>query len=94
MADLININALAELLAERVRPTRELIAEAVRQIVESGIMQKEWLDTAEAATYLGMSKVALEQMRKKNDGPKFYKPLPRVVRYKRSDLDAWVIKKP
>lgn len=50
----VDIAGLAEALAERVRPTRELIAEAVRQIIESGqLAQKVWFTTEEASTHVG-----------------------------------------
>ena len=51
--------------------------------------QDQFLDTAQAAHYLGYSMSALEYWRTKSQGPKYYK-LNRRVRYKQSDLDAWI----
>jgi predicted DNA-binding transcriptional regulator AlpA len=51
--------------------------------------QDQFLDTAQAAHYLGYSMSALEYWRTKSLGPKYYK-LNRRVRYKQSDLDAWL----
>jgi len=45
--------------------------------------------TEKAAEYLGYSTGTLENWRMSNNGPKFYKPLGRVVYFK-EDLDAWV----
>lgn len=38
----------------------------------------------------GMTKGNLAQLRYTGKGPKFYKPSPRVVLYKWSDVQAWV----
>lgn len=38
----------------------------------------------------GMTKGNLAQLRYTGKGPKFYKPLPRVVLYKWSDVQAWI----
>ena len=39
---------------------------------------------------LGMTKGNLAQLRYTGKGPKFYKPSPRVVLYKWSDVQAWI----
>ncbi len=44
----------------------------------------------EAATYLMTTTGALAQLAYQGRGPKFYKPSPRRVYYRKSDLDAWV----
>ena len=38
----------------------------------------------------GMTKGNLAQLRYTGKGPKFYKPSPRVVIYKWSDVQAWI----
>lgn len=38
----------------------------------------------------GMTKGNLAQLRYTGKGPKFYKPSPRVVLYKWSDVQAWI----
>ena len=38
----------------------------------------------------GMTKGNLAQLRSTGKGPKFYKPSPRVVLYKWSDVQAWI----
>jgi predicted DNA-binding transcriptional regulator AlpA len=51
----------------------------------------EYLNTAQAARYVGLSEEYLEIARHKADssGPNYIK-LPRAVRYARADLDAWM----
>ena len=51
----------------------------------------EYLNTAQAARYCGLSEQHLEIARHKDDGsgPNYIK-LPRAVRYRRADLDAWM----
>ena len=38
----------------------------------------------------GMTKPLLAQMRFRGDGPPFYKPTPKKVFYRKSDVIAWV----
>lgn len=55
-------------------------------------MSKEWMTTKEAAEYIGHSESTLETWRtetEKKQGPRYYKPLGKVL-YNRDDLDAWV----
>jgi predicted DNA-binding transcriptional regulator AlpA len=47
------------------------------------------LDTATAAEYVGLSKSTLEKLRVFGTGPKYLK-LNRAVRYRVSDLEAWL----
>ena len=47
------------------------------------------LNTKEAARYLSATKAYLDNLRVKGRGPKFVK-LDRLVRYRRSDLEAWI----
>jgi len=51
----------------------------------------EYLNTKQAAIYVGLSEEYLEIARHRDDGsgPNFIK-LPRAVRYRRGDLDAWM----
>jgi predicted DNA-binding transcriptional regulator AlpA len=53
--------------------------------------QNEYLDTAQAAHYLGYSKSNLELWRTMSPrrGPDYFKAAGRV-KYKKSDLDAWM----
>ena len=46
--------------------------------------------TPEAAAYLRLSKPTLERFRLTGGGPSYVK-LGRAVRYRRADLDAWVV---
>ena len=48
------------------------------------------LTPAEAEAYTRVTKQQLAQLRHKGTGPKFLKPSPRVVLYRRADLDAWL----
>ena len=47
------------------------------------------LDTSEAAAHVRLSKPTLERFRTSGNGPAFVK-LGKSVRYRRSDLDAWL----
>jgi len=48
-----------------------------------------FITTPQAAEYLGMKPQTLEAWRCRGGGPKFAK-LGRAVRYRQSDLDAWI----
>ena len=50
-----------------------------------------WLTTKEAARYLNCHPNTLEKMRCRGDGPRFYKFGSKAVRYKKSDLDAFLM---
>ncbi len=63
----------------------EAVAEALREALPTA----EYLTTIQAAAYLGLSRQYLEIARHKGEGMPFVK-LSRCVRYKRSDLDAYM----
>ena len=54
-----------------------------------GTTQFQFLNTREAAAYLGVSTSLLEKMRVRGDGPQYAKLGARVI-YTREDLDALV----
>jgi len=49
-----------------------------------------WLTRQEAAEYARTTARTLATLAYKHKGPKFSKPSPRKVLYRRSDLDAWI----
>jgi len=48
-----------------------------------------FLDSDQAAEYLGLKRTTLEAWRTRGSGPRFVK-LGRLVKYRRSDLDAFI----
>jgi predicted DNA-binding transcriptional regulator AlpA len=48
------------------------------------------LNTRELADWLGVSRLWLELGRARNYGPKFMRLGPRMVRYRRADVLAWL----
>jgi predicted DNA-binding transcriptional regulator AlpA len=71
-------------LAEIERTVRTVLSEYV-------LPANEYLTTQQAAKYVGLSEEYLEIARHKKDGsgPEYIK-LPKVVRYRRADLDKWM----
>lgn len=74
-----------------------LILEAAREAVAQALAaaqqpqpSREYINTEEASAYLGLSKPQLEIWRSQGDGPPYIK-LSRLVRYKKSDLDSWMV---
>jgi predicted DNA-binding transcriptional regulator AlpA len=53
-------------------------------------MEQEFIHPAEVTEITGLSIAALAQLRYQGRGPRFYKPTPRTVLYKRSEVVAWV----
>lgn len=49
------------------------------------------LNPAEAAEFLGISKVSLARLRAAETGPAYFKPSPGIVRYSLEDLQAWML---
>lgn len=53
-------------------------------------MDTDFIDPDTASDIAGLSVAALAQLRYRGDGPRFYKPTARTVRYKRSEVIAWI----
>ena len=51
--------------------------------------QNTFLDSDQAAEYLGLKRTTLEAWRCRGNGPQFVK-LGRLVKYRRADLDAFI----
>lgn len=67
------------------------VALALREALDARETQQpiEWLDTPRAARHLGVSIGRLEVWRCHGGGPPYSK-IGRIVRYKVSELDAWM----
>ncbi len=50
----------------------------------------EYMQPSEVCELTGLSVGALAQLRYQGTGPTFYKPTPRTVLYKRSEVVAWI----
>jgi hypothetical protein len=48
------------------------------------------LTPREASAYSRITETNLAQLRFRGKGPRFLKPTPRTVLYRKSDLDAWL----
>lgn len=64
-------------------------AEAVSRALSTRLPAPEYLNTEQAAAYLGLSRQYLEIKRCRGGGPRFVK-LGSAVRYKRSELDKYM----
>ncbi len=53
-------------------------------------MEDDFIQPAAVSEMTGMSTGALAQLRYTGTGPRFYKPTPKTVLYKRSEVIAWV----
>jgi predicted DNA-binding transcriptional regulator AlpA len=53
-------------------------------------MENDFIQIEEAAQLVGISPARLAQLRFMGTGPQFYKPTPRKVLYKRSEVLAWI----
>ncbi len=53
-------------------------------------MEEEFIQPTTVTEITGLSIAALAQLRTRGRGPKYYKPTPRTVLYKRSEVIAWV----
>jgi len=68
------------------------LREVIHEEVSKAIILKGstlYMDTPEAAKYLGVSPQYLEGARHRGEGPPYSK-LVRRVKYTRADLDAWM----
>ena len=57
-----------------------------------GTIEPEFIDTRQAAAWLGLSHRTLEGYRVSGGGPAFHR-FGNRVRYRRADLDAWAAKR-
>ena len=53
-------------------------------------MEEDFIQPIAVGEITGLSVASLAQLRARGRGPKFYKPTPRTVLYKRSEVVAWV----
>lgn len=53
-------------------------------------MNGEFIQPSEVVDLTGLSLAALAQLRYHGNGPRFYKPTPRTVLYKREEVLAWI----
>ena len=70
-------------LVERINELSEKLEK--RQSAET----KEYLTTEEAACYLGCSAANIYKLTMNREIP-FFKPMGKMMYFKRSDLDAWI----
>jgi excisionase family DNA binding protein len=49
----------------------------------------EYLSTQQLADLLGITRDALEQLRRRGGGPPFVRVSPRMIRYRRADVEAF-----
>ena len=53
-------------------------------------MLGDFIQPSEAGELTGLTVQALAQLRFRGKGPTFYKPTPRTVLYKRSEVIEWI----
>lgn len=53
-------------------------------------MEEEFILPNLVSDITGLTVPALAQLRHQGNGPRYYKPTPRTVLYKRSEVIAWV----
>lgn len=53
-------------------------------------MEETFIQPVDVSDLTGLSLAALAQLRYLGNGPRFYKPTPRTVLYRRSEVIDWV----
>ena len=61
-----------------------------RSSVEIAALSDAWMTPAEAAAYVSLTSLALNQRRFTGTGPRYTK-VGRLIRYRKNDLDAWLM---
>jgi hypothetical protein len=80
--------------SEMVTTMNPDIDDIVRRVVarvKDELVAPEWLTPDQAATYCGLTARGLEDLRYRKAGPVASKVGGRIVRYRRADLDAWLV---
>ncbi|MBQ2263151.1 MAG: helix-turn-helix domain-containing protein [Loktanella sp.] len=81
---------------ENVAETAKLIAREISAELASGYASgryappPEYLNTAHAAAFLGLTPAGMETMRKEGRGPAFIRASGKLVRYRVADLHGWM----
>lgn len=70
---------------------REAAVAAVRELKAAPVLPLVWVDEVGAAEYLKISPRMLQDGRRDGTGPVFHKAGGRLVRYRLSDLDAFMV---
>lgn len=70
---------------------REAAIAAVRELQAAPVLPLVWVDEVGAAEYLKISPRMLQDHRRDGTGPVFHKAGGRLVRYRLSDLDAFMV---
>lgn len=93
-ADPVNVFSvrLADDDIERIAERMVVLLAAAHPPPAAHPPDREWFNTKQAAAYIGLQPNTLEVLRTKGDGPKYTKPSRNIVRYKRTDLDAYLVK--
>lgn len=58
--------------------------------VENEALASEYMTTQAVADYTGLSAKFWQELRSKGGGPGYAKPSPKVVLYRKSDIDGWI----
>ena len=58
--------------------------------IDGRLIMDDFIQPAEVTELTGLSAGALAQLRYQGTGPRFYKPTPRTVLYKRSEIVEWL----
>ncbi len=53
-------------------------------------MDEDFVGAELVAKMTGLSLASLSQLRSRGHGPVYYKPTPHIVRYRRSEVLAWL----
>lgn len=53
-------------------------------------MFEDFISPSAAAEIMGLTEKALAGLRYRGTGPRFYKPTAKVIRYRRSEVLAWI----
>jgi hypothetical protein len=68
----------------------EVLTDLRKRFSESPDQSSVRLTIREASAYIPMTTAQLAQLRFTGKGPKFLKPTPRTVLYRKGDIDAWL----
>lgn len=66
------------------------LAEIREIIIQQKLLQKDFLTLSEAVVYIGISKSFMYKLTSTRKIP-FYRPETKLIFFKRSELDAWVL---
>jgi hypothetical protein len=77
--------------SNHIHAVAEAVAIQVARTLGEAVVIREWMAPGDVFQYCGISKQRLEFLRRNGGGPAYSMRGDKTVRYRRTDIDAWLL---